>query len=474
MNNLVLSDSSEYDKWLAYQRSDMGEKSWLIKGNAEGHNYSAHDFLGDNSTAAELLATAEAMMTTPRSSQEEALHLSQMQQSSHPTLLTTLPQPLPPYITIEVHTLNQMVRTTKLCEDKHIVRTIDSRLTLSELKILITNEIVIGIETAFRLYEDSNIHNSGRMNLSRIELNFQYFHRYAQSWRVVHSESDWIHVKQEHRDELTNTLKLMYSLEKRSEYILLKEIQENYVRQQQERQLRETPHLSLKALTESMEKELKLKKKYVYKTSLLEENTAVKHTAMTHAGADVNTTGFTSSAHPKTTGFLHTTKSSLNLPLAQQSRECSFNASFRSTCTGKDSALSSPTHSARAYMSNNSRPSSRAKQSAVGAAGGIDFQDSPTRHSISQSHSVFSDDSSIQHHHTASAGSLLGIPPIHPSRGSLLPNSESCMSQSGSRSIFYPKRSDTLDKMYEQLESSIPRQQDFASNLEQRLFKTKW
>jgi hypothetical protein len=44
----------------------------------------------------------------------------------------------------------------------------------------------------------------------------------------------------------------------------------------------------------------------------------------------------------------------------------------------------------------------------------------------------------------------------------------------GSRSVFYPKRSDTLDKMYEQLESSMPRQQDFANNLEQRLFKTKW
>mmetsp|Transcript_25850 Transcript_25850/g.43106 ORF Transcript_25850/g.43106 Transcript_25850/m.43106 type:complete len:80 (-) Transcript_25850:191-430(-) len=44
----------------------------------------------------------------------------------------------------------------------------------------------------------------------------------------------------------------------------------------------------------------------------------------------------------------------------------------------------------------------------------------------------------------------------------------------GGQSVFYPQRSASLDNLYAQLETSLPRQHNFANNLEKRLFKTRW
>jgi hypothetical protein len=361
-----------------------------------------------------------------QTSRQEAFLQSQLHNSSsYSTLLMDLPAPLPPRILLEVHTVNQMVRTDKLSDNKHIMRSIDSHVSLSELKSLITEDIIRGLETAFRLHGSNNSSADKRReaaDFTKVDLNFQCFVPLVGSWRAVGSETDWILAKQNCRNE-QNTIKLMYALEKNSEFLLLKEIQQSYQRQRFDAQKRESPQISLRALTESMEQNLKQKKKYVYSDSAPSSAT----------------------------------------PSHQPSRQPSAAAAF-------------------APRPSNCLPVAHSILASSRSQGSLSRSGSQSIHQLLDTLNK-TDPFREEHRQGASAGG--GLVNATASMASNYTNSVSAAAtptaagggavlSGGSRSFFYPKRSDTLDKMYEELESSMPRQQSFADNLEQRLFKTNW
>jgi hypothetical protein len=456
VNNLAPANASAYDSWLAFQRSDAAEKFWLIKGNASDYNYSAHEFNGERSTASQLLLQANAQaannVSPPPSPGFESVSQLEALREVFPTLITEVPRPLPPLLTVEVHTLNQMMRTDKLADEKPIIRTIDSRLTLAKLKTLITQDIITGIERAFRLYEDPSdgaTTSNSRLDYSKVELSFQCFSPVAHAWRPVLSEVDWVQAKQSCRDEY-NVLRVMYALEKKSEFLLLKEIQTSYKRQRDAERVRDAPQISLKALTESLEQDLRLRKKYVFNDS---PPSSPKRGNSAHGSR---------AKRPHSPALLQAalTQSSGSLPAAVQlpgyflplGQNAATLAALSST---RNSAVSTPSAHG---LSRSGRKPSRLLDSLTRTSSGslLGGQSVSAQSMLNGSGSLSASQSGPLMSTQATAPPTAGAPSL------------------GSKSIFYPKRSDTLDKMYEQLESSIPRQQDFANNLEQRLFKTKW
>jgi len=439
-NNLLPVNPSEYDQWLSTQRSGNAEKAWLVKGNTDGYNYSAYEFGGEKSPSLSMSTGAgyddgsigslyshtgsqaiPPIQTASYAQQQHQQQLSYAQSqpnhaSSYSTLLTDLPAPLPPRILLEVHTVNQMIRTDKLCEDKHIMRSVESHVSLAELKCLITEDIIQGIETAFRLYSDNTppSQRPGHMDYSKVELHFQCFLPLAGSWRTIANETDWTLVKQNCRNE-ENVIKLMYALEKNSEFLLLQEIQQSYQRQRDKLHMSVMPQISLHALTESMEQSLRLKKKYVYTDSLPNSN---MNTARTTAPP---------LPKPRPTNFLPQARSIVMPP--------------------RGGALS--------------RGGGKSLHHLLESLNNTD----PFR---KEHRSSLMSDSSVNAH------SLMGGSTSQSVSGPSTASTTGGAVLNTSRSFFYPKRSDTLDKMYEELESSMPRQQNFANNLEQRLFKTKW
>ena len=450
-NNLLPVNPSEYEQWLSTQRSGIAEKAWLIKGNTEGFNYSAYEFGGERSPSLSLSTTGYEdaslhshrgplgnMLSIDTSSHPSSLPHAQAFTApvSHSHQLTAVPAPLPERILLEVHTVNQMIRTDRLEEDKHIMRSIDSHVTLSELKGLITEDIIQGIERAFRLYSDS-VPPSQRhqhTDYTRVELNFQCFVPLVGTWRAMATETDWTLAKQNCRNE-QNVIKLMYALEKNSEFLLLKEIQQSYQKQRQKANLQAAPQISLQSLTESMEKNLRLKKKYVYDDSPPMTSSSTQRPTAGLNGAPVGSSQ--QLAASKSVNFLPQARS-ISMPSRSQGSSLDRNGS----------------KSIHALLDSLNKSDPFREEHRLGHANGMN--DSTYSNGGLNANSLLGGSSmytsSVPSSASSAAGGVLG----------------------GSPSIFYPKRSHTLDKMYEELESSMPRQQNFANNLEQRLFKTRW
>jgi hypothetical protein len=245
----------------------------------------------------------------------------------------------------------------------------------------------------------------------------------------------------------------MYALEKKSEFLLLKEIQQSFQRAREAERVRETPQISLKALTESMETSLRLKKKYVFTDSppaspgplatvQIKSKSATPSTASRHVEQGGHMKHHATLPGPPPTYFL---------PLGQSFAKLAALSSGKSVVGSTGSMAGTPLGMSR----------------------------QPSRlDPLTRTNSEHDGPGALSGHSTASAQSLLGIRPNQSSNitlgdsstaGTIVPSAGQ-----GSKSIFYPKRSQSLDLLYEQLESSIPRQQDFANTLEQRLFKTKW
>lgn len=234
-NHLLEGSMDSYELWLHYKNANLDEKSWHKRGNDTMYNYSAYDFK-QTASPVKVLSTAEQL-----------------------DALLEIPKPLPPTLSVEIYTMNQMIRSNSVLDNQHFIsRQVSSDLTMDELKLMVIDDIIMGIEKAFNI--DSNgdrISAPTKLDFNKIHLVFQYYNSSKVAWRNINNVADWQHAKIQY-SETMQPLKLMYSLEKNSEWILLKKIQEKHQLKKEAEKRKKTQHISLKSVADALEHSEKL------------------------------------------------------------------------------------------------------------------------------------------------------------------------------------------------------------------------
>ncbi|KAJ1438356.1 hypothetical protein B484DRAFT_444635 [Ochromonadaceae sp. CCMP2298] len=284
-NNLEAVVVSEYDRWLTVQRSDQGGKTWLLKGNNDEHNYSAHSFNGGPPRPNRLLQASEGLGSSPTDVLHQIDNVSRTLLGHgagvSSSILTTLPTALPDLMAVEVNSVSSVVRSIVLAQDERRVRMVPSLYRLGDMKRVIVDEIIHTIEHAFNMIPGAgtgasaegagdragagaggvgagasagvgvgagvgaHAHPDLKSFRSRIVLTLQGFMPLGNTWRVISSEDDWLQAKMaahstqgqtleqeqqgyaqgQPRVDTRRMLKLLYSLDPQSEQALLGEMQ---------------------------------------------------------------------------------------------------------------------------------------------------------------------------------------------------------------------------------------------------------
>jgi len=266
-----------YENWLSYQRSDVGEKVWQKKGKDSTYNYSSRDFKADAVNDGDV----------------RIIYTDRIDRDADIIPIREVPKVMPPFLTVEIFTQNQLLKSSTVLFDRSILfKKVSSTMSIMQVKNMVIEEIIAGIAKTFKI--DNKASKAGDLldvkslfNLQKIDLLFQYFHPIISSWRVINSEVDWLHAKQlcmQHYDSNNSTQKaiaellnpnhlhhtfpqrdkelqlheieegkitLMYALDKHSEQYILR-VMEQYREKRKKLMEESNEHISLKLLTDAL------------------------------------------------------------------------------------------------------------------------------------------------------------------------------------------------------------------------------
>ena len=295
INHLIEASTTSYAH-LTNKNLEVQQERWQVRGNDISHNYSAHGFKGDTLRRTLLQgftgtngsnSRCGVFVPMPFSPSHESAMTDSMSRSS-PNLGGIRPlspatveaamsahalvhHPLPKQLVVEVFTVNQLITSVDpdQMRHQHYETQVPFDTTLEALKNLVVVEIVAGIERACRFDQvGEQPSDQPEMDYSKIALIFYCFLPESSSWRRLSGETDWLQAKQLFRSgPNSDRVKLMYGLEKQSEWVLLRKIEENFNLRRQSAEVRMTPQLSLESLTESLERSVEKKQHPYYQPS---------------------------------------------------------------------------------------------------------------------------------------------------------------------------------------------------------------
>lgn len=240
--------SPQYDRWLEDRRNNTADEIWRKRGNDSSFNYSSANVKIDYNNTMPVSLPAN-----------------------------NLPKAIPNEIAVEIFTLNQIMKARSSVEtaNNSYFKYIFSETKLSEFKSLIAYDIVDSLRTFFPPLESSasvNLESIGSIKEDQVDFHMYYYCFLLETWKPLIQESDWIIAKHQAND-IENNLQIMYKLEARAEELLMQQIQKQYELRKAALE-KENPHISIKAITDALEKgkSLKAKKKFDPYASMISFN----------------------------------------------------------------------------------------------------------------------------------------------------------------------------------------------------------
>ena len=500
---------------------------------------------------------------------------------------TLLLNPLPTYMIISVSTYNQIIKADSILDNHNnhnYIKKVLSNIKLVELKMLITQTIIKGLEIAFHKQNQTHylykyykyLHQQMKNDITNkiiefnnyynINLTFQCYYSYIPGWKIINDENDWFNAKhivyntflniskqqqqQQHENNhqhnydpnrsflsynsTTNssnyhqqqqqysnlpTIKLIYSLSHESELKLLEQIQKFYKYQKEQFLLQSNPHISLKSLTETLDNNIsiknnnyqnhnnnnnnnkiginsstttsntvnnnidnnsniinnnnnKLKSKKTIITSLssntsVSSGATVSSASMPSLSLYKNDLNITNNDNNNSDNNVPTNKMKVKVILKKKSSSEVDNDYDVSNIHNNDKTttnihinnynlpLTATTLTNHEINNNNSNSTSNTNNNNI-SNNNSNYTAPATLPSVkisSTSNTNYIQDNYIDHNNN---------------------NNLIFITKPKKTSIFYPPRKESLDQLYEKLEISLPKQYDYANNLEQKILKTKW
>lgn len=486
INNLIIPKYSEYDEWLYTQHSNQNNEIWLKKGNQPEHNYSIYDFNKKNNdtitNTMKSLSNNHSVIKNESSILSNTTNKSKYFNSNFLTTsnddinssnniinnnIATMLKPLPEIINIEVSMLDFFINSSTLNEKSNsLLKQISSNITLKDLKKIIIKDIIINIERTLDMKPlDNPTHNIISL-LDEIDLLLQAYYPTTQNWKHIRNETDWLTTKMIAQDDLNNNIiKLAYTIEIESKNKLIKYIHKYSNLQKKEQLLHTIPHVALKILTNSLDhsnNNNKMKKIISIPSQNNKSNSNYNHSSSIDIDIDKNINNISKE-------MLYNLYSPTNSRIITNNHNNiieSYRNSLSANSNSSDTYLGSPTNSDSdsllSFISlQNPKPN---VFNTIKSTNNINNNNNNSNNSyktLNTIKNIKSDTNLLKNNSTIS-----NINPLMSISNYNINNNH--------KSLLYPKKKESLVRIYEKLNKSIPQQIEYAHILEQKLLKTRW
>jgi len=488
--------------------------------------------------------------------------------------------PLPTYMIISVSTYNQIIKADSILDNHNnhnYIKKVLSNIKLVELKMLITQTIIKGLEIAFHKQNQSHylykyykyLHQQMKNDITNkiiefnnyynINLTFQCYYSYIPGWKIINDENDWFNAKhivyntflniskQQQQQQQQNdnnhqhsiydpnrsflsynsttnssnyhqqqqqysnlpTIKLIYSLSHESELKLLEQIQKFYKYQKEQFLLQSNPHISLKSLTETLDNNISIKNNNYQNHNNNNNNTnnkiGINSSATTSNTVNNNIDNNNNKLKSKKTIITllssnasvssGATVSSASMPsLSLYKNDLNItnndnNNSDNNVPTNKMKVKVILKKKSSSEVENNNNDSNIHNNDKTTTNIHINNYNLPltattlTNHEYNNNNSNNTNTNNISNNNSnyTTAATLPLVKISSTSNTNYIQDNNIdhnknlvFITKPKKTSIFYPQRKESLDQLYEKLEISLPKQYDYANNLEQKILKTKW
>jgi hypothetical protein len=501
--------------------------------------------------------------------------------------------PLPTYMIISVSTYNQIIKADSILDNHNnhnYIKKVLSNIKLVELKMLITQTIIKGLEIAFHKQNQTHylykyykyLHQQMKNDITNkiiefnnyynINLTFQCYYSYIPGWKIINDENDWFNAKhivyntflniskqQQHQQHDNNhqhnydpnrsflsynsttnssnyhqqqqqysnlpTIKLIYSLSHESELKLLEQIQKFYKYQKEQFLIQSNPHISLKSLTETLDNNISIKNnnyqnhnnnnnnKIGINSSTTTANTSTYHNIDNNSNINnynklkskkTIITSLSSNTSSVSSGGATTSSSSMPSLSLYKNDHITSNDNDNNNNSDNNVSINkmkvkvilkkkSSSEVDNNYDNNNNIHNNDKTTTTTNIH--INNYNLPLTATTLTNHENNNNNGNNTHNNNNSISNnnsnyitAATLPLVKISSTSNINNNQDnnidhnnnnnhnliFITKPKKTSIFYPPRKESLDQLYEKLEISLPKQYDYANNLEQKILKTKW